>query len=82
MIEVSGVEYLTVAEVAELKKVSISAVYKALRDGRLPQVDVLGRSLIPRESVSSYEPGSYGSEKRNHKTRGPGRPKVSTDTSS
>jgi excisionase family DNA binding protein len=82
MIEVGGVEYLTVAEVAELKKVSVSAVYKALRDGRLPQVDVLGRSLIPHDSALSYEPGSYGSEKRNYKTRGPGRPKVSTEVTS
>ena len=74
MIELGGTEYLTVAEVADLKGVSTSAIYKAMREGRLDSVDVLGRSLIPRSSALAYEPGSYGESKRSHKKRGPGRP--------
>ena len=54
MAELPEVRFLTVAEVAELMRVSKMTVYRLVHDGKLPAVQV-GRSMrIPEEAVRDY----------------------------
>lgn len=45
-------DYLTVEEVASEFRLSESAVYRALRDRRLPGMKILGRWRIPRAALA------------------------------
>lgn len=45
-------EYLTVEEVAHLLRLSESAIYRALREHRLPGLKILGRWRIPRAELA------------------------------
>lgn len=67
--------YLTPAEAAERKGVARSAIYKAIREGRLPSEQMLGRVAVKVTDLDAYEPGSYGDNKRALRPRGPGRGK-------
>lgn len=51
---------LTIAQVAELKRVTPTAVLYAIREGRLPGAFRLGRAwAIPRAALDSYQPRAY-----------------------
>lgn len=47
---------ITVAEAAQLKEVSRSAVYAAIQDGRLPHRKVLGRLAVREADVAAWIP--------------------------
>ena len=49
-------DILTPAQAAKLKKVSRTAIYNALADGRLRGVRVLGRIGIAREVLKAWQP--------------------------
>ena len=49
-------ELLTVAEVARELGISREAVYKAVREGRLESVQILGKIGISREALNGYKP--------------------------
>ena len=75
-------EYFTPKKVAEIKGVSLQAIYKAIERGLLPSVRVLDRVALRPADVDAYQPGSYGGIKRTVKRRGPGRgPKPGAVTS-
>ena len=58
-INFSDVQFLTVAEVADLMRVSKMTVYRLVHNGELPAVRV-GRSFrVPEEAVQEYLRGSY-----------------------
>jgi len=53
------VRFLTVAEVAEIMRVSRMTVYRLVHSGELPAVRV-GRSFrVPEKAVHSYLEGAY-----------------------
>ncbi|GAA3605691.1 helix-turn-helix domain-containing protein [Marihabitans asiaticum] len=55
----SGVTFLTVAEVASIMRVSKMTVYRMVHAGELPAVRV-GRSFrVPKEAVDAYLDSSY-----------------------
>ena len=55
----SGVKFLTVAEVATLMRVSKMSVYRLIHGGELEAVR-FGRSFrVPEDAVSDYLKGSY-----------------------
>ena len=57
--DVSGVKFLTVAEVAEVMRVSKMTVYRLVHSGELPAVRV-GRSFrVTEEDVNQYLQRSY-----------------------
>lgn len=57
--DVSGVKFLTVAEVAEVMRVSKMTVYRLVHSGELPAVRV-GRSFrVPEDEVNEYLRKSY-----------------------
>lgn len=47
---------ITVAEAAQLKEVTRSAVYAAIRDERLPHRIVLGRLAVSETDVAAWTP--------------------------
>jgi excisionase family DNA binding protein len=49
-------DLITVSEAARLKKVSRSAIYTALAEGRLPGTRVLGRLALKKRDVHSWHP--------------------------
>lgn len=49
---------LTVSEAANELGVSREAVYKAIREGRLTSVMVLGKIGIERKTLKAYSPGA------------------------
>lgn len=49
---------LTVTEVAELKGVSRSAIYKAIEQGRLKSQRTLGRVTLSSDEVARWQPSS------------------------
>ncbi len=54
-----GVKFLTVAEVAEVMRVSKMTVYRLVHSGELPAVRV-GRSFrVPEDEVNKYLERSY-----------------------
>jgi excisionase family DNA binding protein len=62
--------FLSVKQAAQRKGVSVSAIYKAIHDGRLPFTRIgTGFALKPSD-VDTCEFGSYGLIKRTNKTRG------------
>lgn len=74
-------EYLTPKKAAEIKGVSVQAIYKAIERGLLPSVRVLDRVALRPADVDAYQPGSYNGVKRTVKRRGPGRgPKLGAAT--
>jgi len=57
--EVSGVKFLTVAEVASVMRVSKMTVYRLVHSGELPAVRV-GRSFrVPEKDVDAYLQRSF-----------------------
>ena len=59
MSSLSEVKFLTVAEVAELMRVSKMTVYRLLHSGELPGVQI-GRSYrVPEQAVHDYLRHSY-----------------------
>lgn len=53
-------ELLTVQEVADRKGITRLAVYKAIREGRLPKHTVLGRVVVKVADADAYTPGRGG----------------------
>ena len=51
-------DYLSVPQVAQLKGVSRSAVYKAVQEARLPSVRLVGRPAIKRSDAVAWVPGT------------------------
>ncbi len=59
MAELSDVRFLTVAEVAELMRVSKMTVYRLVHGGELPAIRV-GRSFrVPEQAVHDYLRDSF-----------------------
>jgi excisionase family DNA binding protein len=57
--DVSGVKFLTVAEVATVMRVSKMTVYRLVHSGELPAVRV-GRSFrVPEDQVNEYLQRSF-----------------------
>ena len=56
---------LTVEQVARDLGISPATVYKAVREGRLFSVRVLGRVLIRREDAARFQPASHGGARPN-----------------
>ena len=57
--DISGVKFLTVAEVATVMRVSKMTVYRLVHSGELPAVRV-GRSFrVPEHAVNEYLQRSY-----------------------
>jgi excisionase family DNA binding protein len=57
--DVSGVKFLTVAEVAQVMRVSKMTVYRLVHSGELPAVRV-GRSFrVPEDEVNKYLERSF-----------------------
>lgn len=63
-------EYLIPAEVAELKGVEVSTVYRAITDGRIPHERVWNRIVIRRTDAKAWQPSTHGG-----KRPGQGRPR-------
>lgn len=51
--------FLTADEAAELKGVTVAAIYAAVKDNRLPHTRILGRIGLRREDVLQWTPRSY-----------------------
>lgn len=51
-------DYLSVSQVAQLKGVSRNAVYKAVREGRLFSVFLVGVIGVKREDAQAWSPKS------------------------
>jgi excisionase family DNA binding protein len=51
-------EYLSVPQVAQLKGVSRSAVYKAVQEARLASVRLVGHTAIKRADAVAWVPGT------------------------
>ena len=57
--DLSGVRFLTVAEVASIMRVSKMTVYRLVHSGEMPAVRV-GRSFrVPEDAVDAYLRGSF-----------------------
>jgi excisionase family DNA binding protein len=70
MEKLEGVEYLTVAEVAQARGAAQGAVYQALHRGTLKGTRVLGRWLITPADADAWEPGAWGGAERFKKGEG------------
>ena len=61
---VAKAQFLTVAEVAELFGIGLSAAYKAVKTGEIPSIRIGGRILIPtaalRRMLGLDEESSHG----------------------
>ena len=71
-------EFVTVAQAAEEKGVTRATAYRAIREGKLAVVILLGRRLVRRDALAAWQPSSVGG-----KRPGQGRKKkteVSQDT--
>lgn len=55
-----GQEYVSGSELARSVGVNRAAVYNAVREGRLPAVRVMGRTLIPLADAQAYQPTGRG----------------------
>lgn len=53
------VGYLSVKQAAEMLCVNPSALYQAIRAGRLTTYRVVGKRVLKRADVESYRPRSY-----------------------
>jgi excisionase family DNA binding protein len=57
--EVGQVQFLTVAEVASLMRVSKMTVYRLVHSGELPAVRVGKSFRVPEKAVHTYLEGAY-----------------------
>ena len=57
--ELSDVRFLTVAEVAEMMRVSNMTVYRLVHSGELPAVRVGKSFRVPEKAVHEYLQGAY-----------------------
>jgi excisionase family DNA binding protein len=57
--EAGTVQFLTVAEVAEIMRVSKMTVYRLVHSGELPAVRVGKSFRVPEQSVREYLQSSY-----------------------
>jgi excisionase family DNA binding protein len=64
MEKLDGVEYLTVAEVAEQKGAKPDTVRVALNRGTLKGTKILGRWLITPSDAQEWAPGGWGGVER------------------
>lgn len=62
-IKQEDVGYLTIQEAATLLGVHRSALYLAIKEGRLEPVRVLGRTALRRADVEAYHPRAYRSRR-------------------
>jgi excisionase family DNA binding protein len=69
-------EYISVLEAAERRQVSLTAIYKAIREGRLNATRILGRLALRTSDIDACEFGSYAGVQRARKRRGPTARKV------
>lgn len=53
-------DYMTIAEAAEHKGVSVSTIYKAKAGGRLQTHKLYGRHLLKRSEVDAWQPAGWG----------------------
>jgi excisionase family DNA binding protein len=67
---VNGIELVSVTEAADRRGVTRHAIYKALREGRLSSVTVLGKTALKVADVDAWESGGHGGRRP-----GQGRPK-------
>lgn len=49
-------QYLSVTQVANQKQISRNAVYKAIREGRLPSVQIAGLVVVKAKDVEAWIP--------------------------
>jgi excisionase family DNA binding protein len=75
-----GNELLTPQEAARIKGVSVTTIYRAINEGRLPSQRVLGRLAVSPADVEAFEPGSYAGIRRTVIPRGRGGHAAKTDT--
>lgn len=75
----NGEELLTPAEAAKRKGVAPATIYRAVNDGRLACVRILGRIGIRPADLDGFDAASYGGVQRAKKRRGPGRPRKAKD---
>ncbi len=59
-------EFLTVAEAAELRGVSRAAIHELVQRGRLRSERMLGRVLLYKSEVVSFEKGKPGPKTNNN----------------
>jgi excisionase family DNA binding protein len=52
--DISGVKFLTVAEVATVMRVSKMTVYRLVHSGELPAVRVVRSFRVPEHAVNEY----------------------------
>lgn len=52
-------EFVSVQEAAQRKGVSVSAIYRAIREGRLSATLILGRKALRVADVDAFDFGSY-----------------------
>jgi len=52
-------DLLTVDEAAQLKGVTVAAIYSAIKENRLPCVRILNRIGLRQDDVQSWTPRSY-----------------------
>lgn len=70
--EQETVGLLTIAEVAQRKGVRVSTIYEAVKAGRLPSRQVLGKTVITEADCDAWQKQDRGGN------RGGGRPKKSS----
>lgn len=51
--------YLTIQQAADLLGIHRTAVYQAIREGRLKTVRVMGKQALRRADVDAYQPRNY-----------------------
>lgn len=64
---------LSLKEAADLKGVSLSCIYKAIKRGDLAFVTILGKMGVKESDLKNLQVGTYGGIRRAAKKRGPGR---------
>ena len=69
-------EFVTQAEAAEIRGVSLASINELVRRGRLTPIEMFGRKLLLRSDVVSFEamktgpkPGAMKSKKRKRVTK-------------
>ncbi len=66
-------QYLSVTQVAKQKQISRNAVYKAIRDGRLPSVQIAGLVVVKVKDTEAWMPktrtGRLGGSKSSDETK-------------
>ncbi len=50
---------LTIPQAAALLGISSSAVYRAIREGKLPAVTILGKQGLRKQDIDAYQPRAY-----------------------